>query len=71
MHQHNFVLTFLKSTTIYDSQLGNIWNNAILTTCQSGSMEAYWTNHEPTYFLLKLPNHVSRFCFPNEKDIKC
>jgi hypothetical protein len=31
MHQHNFALTLLKSTTIYDSQLGHIWNNAILT----------------------------------------
>jgi hypothetical protein len=35
MHQQNFALTFLKSTTIYNSHLGHIWNNAILTTCQS------------------------------------
>jgi hypothetical protein len=71
MHQHKFVLTFLKSTTIYNSQLDHIWSNAILTTCQSRNIEVYCTDHRPICFIFKLPNHVSCFCFPNKRDIKC
>jgi len=35
MHQHKFVMTFLKNTTIHNPQLDQIWNNPILITCQS------------------------------------
>jgi hypothetical protein len=67
MYQHKLSLTFLKSKTIYDSQLNHIWSNAILTICQLRSKEVYWINHKLIYFVFKLPNHVSHFCFPNKK----
>ncbi len=66
MQQRKFILTFLESITIHNSQLDHVWSNSILTACQSGNTKAYWTNHKPIYFMFKLPNHVSRFCFPNK-----
>ncbi len=34
MQQHQFVLNFPKSTTIYKSRFNHIWSNFILTTSQ-------------------------------------
>jgi hypothetical protein len=57
-------LQFQESTTIYGSQLDHIWLNNPSKQCVSGTTKAFWIDHKPIHFALKLPDHVPQFHCP-------
>jgi hypothetical protein len=61
MNKYNFKLIFIETTTINDTQINHMWTNAPIQQCHSRTTQAYWTNHKPIYFALKLPNYVPQF----------
>jgi hypothetical protein len=58
MNRYNFKFTFIKNTTINDTQIDHIWTNAPIQQCHFGTTQAYWINHKPIYFAFKLPDNV-------------
>jgi hypothetical protein len=69
MKTHSFHITFIKSTIFNNTQINHIWTNAPTQQSHNESTQAYWTNHNPIYFALKLPNHISQFIIPSINEL--
>jgi hypothetical protein len=64
MYEYKLKLTFIKSTTIDNTQVNYIWTNASTQQCHLGETQAYWIDYKPIYFTFKLPYYVPQFILP-------
>ncbi len=65
MNKYNLKLTFIKSTTINDTQIDHIWTNAPIQQSHFRTTQTYWIDHKPIYFAFKLLDYVPQFVLPH------